>query len=378
MAAIYRIDGREFHAPSHELEDAIAAAYAIGLRPICMCRASGVEMYTARAGSRFIVKRLPWTGSQHAAACRSYAPPDDVSGSGEVLQSAVVEDPATGLTNLRVNFALSKHPDRSTAFAPRPERQRAASDDRRLSLRSLLHYLWNEADLTLWQPGFAGKRSWAVVRSRLLMTAGTLLLQGRALRPRLFVPEPFSVDERDAIAARQTSFWSRFSVRKSKGQPLMLMVAELKEIMPSDQGYRAVIRHLPDQVFSMDDALFKRMRSRFEPELRLWSDRDRVRVVALCSVEFTRFGTARIEELSLMTTDRHWIPIEDMHEHALMERLVEKGRTFRKRLRFDLSRACSIESAMLLDVGEAGELAFVYRLGDHVPGPNADRRQSLR
>ena len=41
----------------------------------------------------------------------------------------------------------------------------------RLSLRGLLYFLWHEAELTRWHPGFTGKRTWSVVRSHLLSAA---------------------------------------------------------------------------------------------------------------------------------------------------------------------------------------------------------------
>ena len=74
-------------------------------------------MYVARlAGTSdgFIVKRMPDTGSQHAPDCPSYEPPPKSSGLGQVLGSAISEDPATGETTLRLDFAMSKMAGRST------------------------------------------------------------------------------------------------------------------------------------------------------------------------------------------------------------------------------------------------------------------------
>lgn len=372
MSAIYCIDGRPFHAPSRDLEDAIAAAHAIRHRPLCMCRPSGVEMYTARTGSGCIVKRLPFTGSQHAVTCRSYGPPEDHSGLGQVLESAVIEDPATGLTNLRVDFALSKRQRRATASPSNREFRTAVVSPNRLSLRGLLHHLWNAADLTLWRPGFAGKRTWTVVRGRLLTVADGTLIQGKKLRTRLFVPERFRVDERDAILARQIGLWSRLSPGRTRSRSLVLMLAELKEIAPSRHGYDVVVKHLPDRPFSMDEVLFRRMQSRFERELSIWSASNRVRMIIACSFQITQVGNPRIEELSLMTTDYCWIPIEDRSEHRLLQRLVGEDRTFRKCLRFDLGKDCLIASALLLDIGEAGLPLFIQRPDGHGFGRRTD------
>jgi hypothetical protein len=77
-----------------------------------MCLAEGVEMYVARlAGDRgYIVKRMPDTGSHHAPDCPSYEPPAEFSGLGQVLGSAITEDPATGETTLKLDFPLARCP----------------------------------------------------------------------------------------------------------------------------------------------------------------------------------------------------------------------------------------------------------------------------
>jgi hypothetical protein len=73
-------------------------------------------MYVARLGASdgYIVKRMPDTGSHHAPDCPSYEPPAEVSGLGQVLGSAITEDPATGETTLKLDFPMSKMPGRST------------------------------------------------------------------------------------------------------------------------------------------------------------------------------------------------------------------------------------------------------------------------
>ncbi len=102
---------------SRGFAEAIAAAHAAHQRPRCLCLVEGVEMYVARlAGTSdgFIVKRMPDTGSHHAPDCPSYEPPAESSGLGQVLGSAISEDPATGETTLKLDFPLSKMAGRST------------------------------------------------------------------------------------------------------------------------------------------------------------------------------------------------------------------------------------------------------------------------
>ena len=97
-AAVYEIAGRRFEVGARGFADAVAEAHAAHQRPRCMCLVEGVEMYVARLGDGYIVKRMPDTGSHHAPDCPSYEPPAEFSGLGQVLGSAITEDPATGET----------------------------------------------------------------------------------------------------------------------------------------------------------------------------------------------------------------------------------------------------------------------------------------
>jgi hypothetical protein len=163
--------GRERYATSSQgFADALARAHNEHRRPRCMCQQDGVEMYIARLASPhegFIVKRMPESGHLHAPCCPSFEPPAELSGLGQVLGSAIVEDPATGQTTLKLDFPLTRRPGRSTPPPAGSEHDSVKSDGTRLSLRGLLHYLWDQADLTRWHPGFTGRRTWTTVCGQL-------------------------------------------------------------------------------------------------------------------------------------------------------------------------------------------------------------------
>ena len=207
---------------------------------VLVCQADGVEMYVARlAGPHegYIVKRMPDTGSHHAPDCPSYEPPAEFSGLGQVLGSAITEDPTTGETTLKLDFPLTKMPGRSMIPPTGGEGDSVSSTGTKLSLRGLLHYLWDQAELTRWHPGFAGKRTWATVRRHLLQAAEHKLARGAALRARLYVPEPFSIEERDAINSRRLAQWQIAVSAPGKAQQLMLLIGEVKEIVPARYGF---------------------------------------------------------------------------------------------------------------------------------------------
>lgn len=343
--------------------DALAAAHADRARPKCRCLLQGIEMYVARLGEGFIVKRMPGTGSRHAPDCPSYEPPPESSGLGQVLGTAIKEDPATGETALRLGFSMSKLGGRTTMPAPGSPSDSVASDGSRLSLRGLLHYLWDQAELTRWQPSFAGKRSWGTVRKHLLLAAENKVARGEALRSRLYIPEPFSIEQREALNARRVAQWGHAVATPGKPQHLMLLIGEVKEIVPARYGHKAVIKHVPDQAFAVDEQLYRRLGRRFDSELALWASADTVHMIVIATFGVSEAGIPAIGEMSLMPVTPQWLPIEDSFERQLVERLVADGRGFIKGLRYNLHRDQCLASATLTDAGEVGSLMFVV-----VPG----------
>jgi hypothetical protein len=365
-SAVYEIGGRRFEVGSRDFTEAIADAHAAHHRPRCMCLVEGVEMYVARlAGSNggYIVKRMPDTGSHHAPDCPHYEPPAEFSGLGQVLGSAITEDPATGETTLKLDFPLTRMPGRSQMPPSGGDSDSVATDGTKLSLRGLLHYLWDQAELTRWQPGFAGKRTWATVRWHLLRAAEQKIARGGALRTRLYVPEVFSVEHRDAINARRLAQWAHAVARPGKPRPLMLLIAEVKEIVPARYGYKAVIKHVPDQAFAIDEQLYRRLGRRFEAELALWGASDDIHLVMIATFGVSSAGVPAIHELCLMPVTRQWLPVEDGFEKQLLDKLVGESRAFVKGLQYNLRKGDRIASAALTDCEGSAPMLFIVPAG---------------
>jgi Protein of unknown function (DUF1173) len=361
--AAYLVCGKRFDAGTGAFAEAIAAAHAAHQRPRCLCLVDGVEMYVARLGDSYIVKRMPDTGSHHAPDCVSYEPPPEVSGLGQVLGTAITEDPATGETTLKLDFAMSKIAGRSTMPTAGGDSDSVASNGTKLSLRGLLHYLWDQAELTRWQPGFAGKRTWGTVRRHLLQAAANKIARGDSLRARLFIPEVFAVDQRDAINARRMAQWSQAIALPGKPQHLMLLIAEVKEIVPARYGFKAVVKHVPDQAFALDEQLYRRLGRRFEPALALWGAADDIHIVMIATFSVAAAGIPTIVELSLMPVTRQWLPVEDAFERQLVEKLVGDGRSFIKGLRYNLGTTSALACATLTDCEGSAPLLFIVPAG---------------
>lgn len=364
-SAVYEVGGQRFEIGSSGFAEAIADAHASHQRPRCMCLVDGVEMYVARLGDRFIVKRMPDTGSRHAPDCPSYEPPAEFSGLGQVLGSAITEDPVTGETKLKLDFPLTKISGRSMMLPSGGDGGSVATDGTKLSLRGLLHYLWDQAELTRWQPGFAGKRSWATVRKHLMQAAEHKIARGQALQSRLYIPEVFTVEQRDAINARRLAQWARAAVSPGASQPLMLVVAEVKEFVASRYGYKAMVKHIPDQAFAIDEQLYFRLGRHFETELGLWGTSDSLRMVMISTFKVSAAGLPTILELSLMPVTNQWLPVESVFELQLFDALVREGRSFIRGLRYGLAGGQAFACATLTDTGSAPRPLCILSDRDH-------------
>jgi len=315
-------------------------------------------MYVARLGDGYVVKRMPDTGSRHAPECTSFEPPAELTGLRHLLGRAIKEDPSTGMVSLKLGFSLSKRPARTTAAWPRSPSSTASSAVARLSLRGLLHYLWDQAELTRWHPGFEGRRSWGTVRRQLLLCAEQMFTCGESLATKLYVPEPFFVEQRDAIIARRRDMWACAGGRDANRRQLLLLIAEVKELAPARHGHKVVIKHVPDVGFAIDDSLYHQLAQRFEQELELWSASDSIRMLMIATLMISEAGLPHIDELSLMTATAQWLPVETTQEQQLLEGLVRKQRAFLKLLRYDLRPDKKLASLVLTDRGAPVPLLF--------------------
>ena len=110
---MYLFDGQRLDVDDPRFDATVAEAHARHRRPVCLCKPAGVPMYVARFGDEYLIKRMPYSGTQHAPACPSYDLPSNVSEQEHAADAAVFENPETGLTTIRIGFALSRWGGRS-------------------------------------------------------------------------------------------------------------------------------------------------------------------------------------------------------------------------------------------------------------------------
>ncbi|KVV25048.1 hypothetical protein WK78_02810 [Burkholderia cepacia] len=346
---IYQIGAQSIHADDPGLPDVLATVHGQKVRPLCMCRRPGIEMYVAKVDGKHIIKRMPNSGSNHAPACDSYEPPPELSGLGQVMGSAIQEDPDEGTTALKFNFSLSKGASRSAPAPSDKESDSVKTDGNKLTLRGTLHYLWEEAGFNRWAPTMAGKRSWYVIRKYLMEAASDKTAKGACLADILYVPESFSTEKKQEITQRRMARMMRIAAPEKGARRLMLAIGEVKEVAPSRYGHKIVLKHLPDFHFMMNDDIHKRLHKRFDTELALWDAVEGSHLMMIGTFSISSTGVASLEEAALMSVTENWIPFESTFEKMVLDTLSQQGRRFVKGMRYNLPSTRPLATAVLSD-----------------------------
>jgi hypothetical protein len=362
----FDVGGRRIESRSSpDAREVLAAAHADRIRPLCLCTGAGVPMYVARVGvDRFIVKRMPDTGITHAVACPSYLPPESLSGLGQVLGAAILVQGETGVTVLRLGFRMATT-DRN---APGPGGasdgggDSVTADGERLSLRAVLHYLWQEADLATWSPGMAGKRNWRVVSWHLRQAAQGKFTKGKPLMSRLYIPEPFQADRKAELTARRIAAWAPARTKPRTTQ-LMILIGELKALESARFGHKLVIKHMPDTPLILHDDLHRRFLKRFTDEIEMWQADEQGHLIVIATFSVGRAGLASVQELSVAMTDEHWLPYESEADKLLLDSAISARRRFTKSLRYNLGADRPMPSLVFTDT-EVPTAAYLLASND--------------
>lgn len=343
----FRIGDETYGEDAPEIQGALAAAHERHERPLCLCRSEGLPMYIARMGSLYVIKRLPLSGGEHDPSCESHETPYELSGLGALMGSAIQLDPKSGMAALKLEFSLSKIGSRAAAPEAGLGSDSVSGKARKLSLRGLLHYLWHEAELTVWTSLWTGKRHWWNVQWHVREAAKQMIVKGRPFAETLFIPEPFRIDKKDAIEKRRTEALAPAATPSSGPRRLMVLVGEVKDFEPARAGQKLVVRHIPGFPFMVDEGLHRRLRTRFEREFSLWEADDRSHLMAIATFGLNPAGLAVIEEIAVMVVNENWIVYESIHEKKLVDALARVRQKSVKGLRYNLQADQPIANAIL-------------------------------
>ncbi|UEC01698.1 DUF1173 domain-containing protein [Burkholderia vietnamiensis] len=348
----FAVRGNVFFVDDPGLQDALAQIYDTAERPRCLCKPGGIEMYVARH-HRYLVKRMPDTGKEHHPSCPSYEPDAAYSGLGELAGDAVLES-EPGRVQLRVDFPWTRQNGHAIVHGEAREPAEVSVPRRRMSLRAVLHFLFERAGFNRWTPAMAGRRNQAVLRKYLMEAATEIDIKGVALSERLYVPEAFNEVAKAEIAQRRREKLAVLQPHDGQA-PLALVVGEFKTCDRMEPASRIWIRHMPDAPLLMATRSWDRL-ARVHATLLEARDADtghRMRLIMAALIRARREFTYEIDAATLMLISEQWIPVEGIHELPLIDALVTRQRRFLKPLRYDAPHAGSFPNALLLDAGPA-------------------------
>ena len=364
----YLILDLEMAAGEEGFEAMVARAYALKQAVRCLCRGDiALDLYISHRHGGHVLSRWPGTGPRHAAHCDHYEAPDHLTGLGQVLGSAIVDDIDNGVTALKFGFPLSKGPARAAPASFTNDKPDVKATGQRLTIRGMLHFLWDRAQLTHWHPRMAGKRNWYIVRRQLLNAALGCKVGDDAFTQRLFIPETLRLDDKDEIARRRDG---ELADARAEPNRIKVLIGEIRGIETARYGEKILVKHLPGWPFFMDAQMARRFHKRFAAEEELWraDDRDGHLMIA-ASFSIGASGLPQIYEMSVMPVTREWLPYEDLDEKTLVIQAVEERRHFVKGMRVNLGVEMPIASLTLTDTGT--EATAVY-LSHSLPEPRYD------
>jgi hypothetical protein len=320
-----------------------------------MCVQGGVEMYVAKH-AEFVIKRMPGTGHLHHVACHSFEPEAGVSGLGELMGEAIVEH-APEQVEIRTAFPLAR-------VAGKPLPRGEPTDDpssinaprKRMSLRAVLHFLYDRAGFNRWYPAMDGRRSQSVICRFLTAASRGVTLKGGTLEERLFVPEQFRASEAEEIGERRRRKLAVLLSPEADVQfKMAILIGQLIGVESTAYGRRMTVKHMPDVALYIDNKAWEKAERAYKAILQA-VDADvehKPRVVMAALIYAKREHIYQVDSLTLMLVTDQWVPLDGLYELPLIEALTRQGRRFIKPLKFDAKTAAGFPNVLLLDAAAA-------------------------
>lgn len=289
----------------------------------CLCRSDGIPMGVARRAvpyETYYLYHLHRTDPQrHVFGC----PHRIVQSSQGEHATVPLLQTKDGFVNVHLNIPLFQLEPQEKALAGNaPHAHRF--DERKATggnLFTLLELLWSQAELNVWHPGFAGRRSYYVVRERLIRAAAGIRVRGKELVTRLYLPPVYKPAVAQEIERGLTEFMDRLI--EPNGKRWYGFVGGLLRKTEETEG--GAVLHLA------------------HTRLRL-SANTTPREMPPCFVltHVLRRGAHRALSVEDMTVLQladtvSWIPVGTGHERELALHLVENRRRFRKPLAIETS-----------------------------------------
>jgi len=348
--------------------------------PRCLCNPDRqLPLYIAQK-SVFYLARMPGTGDQHASYCSFFGAPPSMSGLAVYRQSAI-EEKGNDVVALKISEGLgvrakSQEANGSGASSKKGE---ANSHRSRLSLLALLQYLWHTAEFNRWSPKMRGKRNYFVLYKYLMAAAEKLEVKNKHLSQYLYLPEPFKVEHKEAIAKRAQQKLYDLLLDSGGRKKRMLVVGVVKKFSASQYGYGVQLKHAPPPLtfWLNNDVLGSFLKEAGgaieDPNALLGDDHH---LVMIMTVDRTATGNYAAAKAACMKTNKDYIPFDNPHQQQMLDDL-QQTRLFSRQLPFDAEKDDVFPDFLLLDAGRHPVPMYVFGYGQR-PKHDAAVREHIK
>ena len=366
------VDGSILDTAKPEDTSRLAALHARKARLICTCKdfdpnfkGPRPEMYIAKVGLDYLIKRMPNTGSLHDQQCDSYEMPAELSGLAPLLGSAIIEDSDTGSVLLRLDFPLKKGASREAPQQSGAPKDGAKAKPSKLKPRQLLEYLIDRAEFNTWWPKMHGKRKYYNFSFYIRKAVEALTLTGGKtsrqqalyiLQTRTLATSPTGLRSTRQNGLKRLSKSGAGCLTPSRlfrevGRQYLMIFGEIRNYLtPFEEGQeirdrggdircaRIFFSHVEEEKlapFHMSEDHFKSLMRNCAPMFELKQALPDSHLVALATFYVDESFKRHVVEITLMNLDCCWMPIELQAEAELLEQLRNRSqnRVFVKSMR---------------------------------------------
>lgn len=296
----------------------------------CLCRTPTLRLVIrcSRAG-RYHLAGWPGDGERHEAACPFHKLAPGLSGR-EAYSAEAIREGDNGVS-IRLDTALARSLTEPTGAKTSGEHQEGRAR-RTVGLLGLLHWLWEESQLTAWHPRWR-RRNWWICHARLCEQIEGCSINQDPASTALHIVPPFHPDTAERSTAAFEAFKARLG-RHGLKEHRGLILGEIKAVTPTQYGVRYALAHQRAPLFA-SAALDQRVRRSYRPAFAQAATEHDSRRVGLFLVELSPKGHLTIVDMAAMLLNRLYIPADSSHEVVMANALADSGRAFIKPVRYD-------------------------------------------
>ena len=354
------------HAPQ-EFQDELRLARNRYGNALCRCQDRPLPLVIRERGQKLFLAAWPEQGAQHALGCPFFSEPK----LEETAQIAGAVQHEGDVTKVYLHHPIRQINRAIAALQPKEKGVDVSKPGKfsRLHLWGLLHYLWDEAGLNRWHPGW--HRDWGFVRYSLRRVAQSTIVDGAPLIHSLYVPPVWVRAKKQEVREQ----WNKFVApllrnhRRAKEVTSGFVIGSIRLLTPLGDGSYELALHHHGVPFMVDEWMGKSL-SQFSR--RGWSalkqldspvDGDtRPYVIAALRVESTSTGRMHVVEAVLMRVTPRYIPVNSSFEDKVARLLVEQDRQFVRPLHYDNHHA-QLPDFILRDAGLVRRPVAMYVYG---------------